>query len=148
MIVNKLIIFNFVVMLFLSGCASTSLLEKVEIEGFEISLDKQKCLLAVDNKSLKIQMTSMCHFVKNSNTSTIRVKYYDDIDSHVLLIVGTSSPKNPEYPLTIKRNDCGSQLQALIIKKTGSSLSSKILSNTLTCAGIGVDEKDFYILSH
>lgn len=135
-------------MLFLSGCASTSLLEKVEIEGFEISLDKQKCLLAVDNKSLKIQMTSMCHFVKNSNTSTIRVKYYDDIDSHVLLIVGTSSPKNPEYPLTIKRNDCGSQLQALIIKKTGSSLSSKILSNTLTCAGIGVDEKDFYILSH
>jgi len=148
LIVNKLIIFNFVVMLFLSGCASTSLLEKVEIEGFEISLDKQKCLLAVDNKSLKIQMTSMCHFVKNSNTSTIRVKYYDDIDSHVLLIVGTSSPKNPEYPLTIKRNDCGSQLQALIIKKTGSSLSSKILSNTLTCAGIGVDEKDFYILSH
>ncbi len=147
LIVNKLKIFYVSVILFLNGCAHASLEEEV-IAGKKISLDSEKCLLNVDNKILNIEMKPRCYFVKHSSSGKIGVKYYDDIDAYVLLIVGTSASKDPEYPLTLKRDDCGEQVQALIIKKDTALLSFKIFSNIIACAGVGADEKGYYILSH
>lgn len=147
LIVNKLSIFYVSVIFFLNGCAHASTEEKM-IAGKQISLDSEKCVLIIDNKILNIEMKPRCYFVKHSSSGKVGVKYYDDIDAHVLLIVGTSAPKDPEYPLTLKRDDCGEQVQALIIKKDKALLSSEIFSNVLTCAGVGVDEKGYYILSH
>ncbi len=145
--VKKLNIACFGIMYILSGCSHASV-EKHEIEGIKLSLDSEKCSLNVDGKTFNIEMKPKCYFVKRSGAEFVGVKYYDDINSHELLIVGTSAPKDPEYPLTLTRTDCGSQLQALIINNKTAKLSSKTFSNTLTCAGVGVDEKEYYILSH
>ena len=144
---KRINIFCFGFICILSGCSHASV-EENEIAGVKISLDSEKCSLKLDDKTLNIEMQPKCYFVKNSATESIGIKYYDDIKSHVLLIVGTSVPKDPDYPLTLIRSDCGSQLQALIIKNGKAQLSSKTFSNTLTCAGVGVDEKEYYILSH
>ncbi|HEB94167.1 MAG TPA: hypothetical protein ENI94_12030 [Gammaproteobacteria bacterium] len=141
-----IIYFGFICIL-LSGCSHAAI-EKYEISDLKISLDTEKCSLKVDGRALNIEMQSKCYFVKDSGTGIVGVKYYSDIESHVLLIVGNSVSKDPDYPLTLTRNDCGSKLRALVIKNKTAMLSVKIFSNTLTCAGIGVDEKEYYILSH
>lgn len=135
-----------VLYMLLCGCSAVSA-EQYEVDGVRISLDSAKCLLKVNDKTLSVEMKPSCYVVKH-NGGEAGVKYYDDIKSHVLLIVGTSAPKNPEYPLTLKRNDCGSQLRALIIKNGTALLSSKTFSDGLTCAGVGADQKEYYILSH
>lgn len=102
----------------------------------------------INNVKLSIkEIKPDCFFVKNSASGKIDIKFYNDIGATVLLVVGTISPKDKEYPLTLKRNDCGTQIQALILKK-GKPTLSKVFSNTLVCAGVGTDEKMFYILSH
>lgn len=133
--------------LVLSGCAHASQEKSLMVAGVKVSLNSESCSLSIDNEILNIEMKPRCYFVAGDSGKDVGVKYYDDIGAHVLLIVGTPAPKDPDYPLTLKRDDCGEQLQALIIKKT-TSLLSKVSSNTLVCAGIGVDEKVYYILSH
>ena len=130
----------------LCGCSAVSA-EQYEIDGVRISLDSAKCLLKVNDKPLSVEMKPKCFVVKH-NGSEAGVKYYDDIKSHVLLIVGASAPKDAEYPLTLERSDCGTQLRALIIRNGTALLSSKTFSNGLTCAGVGADQKEYYILSH
>lgn len=142
---SSIIYFCFVSIL--SGCSHAAV-EKHEISDLKISLDIKKCLLKVDGKILNLEMQPKCYFVKDSSTGTVGIKYYSDINSHVLLIVGDPAPKDPDYPLTLTRSDCGNKLQALIVRNKTALLSAKVFSNTLTCAGIGVDEKEYYILSH
>ncbi len=149
LIVKKLNIFFLSVMFFLSGCAHASLEEGV-IAGKKLSLDSEKCMLTIDNITFNLEMKPRCYFVKQSypvRSEKVGFKYYDDIDTYVILIVGTSAAKDPEYPLTLKRDDCGEQMQALIIKKGTALLSSKRFSGGLTCAGLGADEKKYWILS-
>lgn len=132
---------------FCSGCIQAAPKEEI-IADINISLDEKKCIIKIDNKTFIIEMKPNCYFVKHSNTGDTRVKYYKDIDAHVVLVSGSSAVKDPKYPLTLKRNDCGTQIQALIIKKGIPQLSSKIFSHTRICAGLGADEKEYYILSH
>lgn len=143
----KLALFFLSIILILSGCAHASQEIAVMVAGKKISLDSDNCLLNIDGKTLSLEMKPRCYFVVGDSGKEVGIKYYDDIDAHVLLIVGTSAPKDPDYPLTLKRGDCGEQLQAVITKKTTSVLS-KVSSNTLICAGVGADEKMYYILSH
>jgi len=136
--------------LFLNGCgeSSSGSIENTKVGGVEVSLNNKNCSLSVDNKKAgNIDMTPACYFVKGSASGKTDIKYYKDIDTHVLLLVGTISPKDKDYPLTLKREDCGTQIQALLIKG-GKATLSKVSSNTLICAGVGTDEKMFYILSH
>ena len=133
-----------------NGCGepSSSSVEKTEAGGVDISLNNKNCSLSVGNKKVgDVAMTPACYFVKGSASGKVDIKYYKDIDTHVLLLVGTISPKDKDYPLTLKRDDCGTQIQALLIKGNEATLS-KVSSNTLLCAGVGTDEKMFYILSH
>jgi hypothetical protein len=147
LIVNKLSILLFSLIFVLNGCAHASQQKEIEVSGIKITLNSENCLLNINGKTLKIEMKPRCYFAIGDSGKDVGVKYYDDIGAHVLLIIGTSAPKDPDYPLTLKRNDCGEQLQALIIKKT-TPLLSKVSSNTLVCAGVGADEKVYYILSH
>lgn len=136
--------------LFFNGCgeSSSNSLESIEVNGANVSLNNKNCSLTINKKELgKTNMKPACYFVRNSASGEIDMKYYKDIDTHVLLVVGTISPKDKEYPLTLKRDDCGTQIQALLIKGKEAILS-KVSSNTLICAGVGTDEKMFYILSH
>ena len=141
----NIVVFGFIYIL--SGYSHASV-EESKIGGLNILLDNEKCSLVIDGKVLNVGIKPKCYFVKHSVTGSIRVKYYNDIKSYVLLIVGTSAPKDPDYPLTLVRSDCGRQMQALIIKNKMASLSSRVFSGSLTCAGVGVDEKEYYILSH
>lgn len=153
LIVNKLSIFYYVgVMFILNGCAHASLEEGV-VAGKKIALDTEACLLTIDNKTLKVDMKPRCYFVKKiypvASEKEFGVYYYDDIDAHVLLIVGTSAPKNHPGHLsfTLGRDDCGEQRQVLIIKKE-TALLYKVTDVGLICAGLGADEKVYNILSH
>ncbi len=149
---NKLSIFYLGVIFILSGCAHASLEEGV-VSGKKISLDSETCLLTIDNKTLKIEMKPKCYFVKKiypvASEKEFGVYYYNDIDAHVLLIIGTSAPKNHPSHLsfTLERDDCGEQRQVLIIKKE-TTLLYKVADVGLICAGLGADEKVYNILSH
>ncbi len=149
----KLFTYTYLVILFsffFNGCgeSSSSSTENTKAGVVDVSLNNENCSLSVDNKEVgNIDMKPACYFVKGSASGKIDIKYYKDIDTYVLLFVGTISPKDKDYPLTLKREDCGTQIQALLIKGSEATLS-KVSSNTLICAGVGTDEKMFYILSH
>lgn len=132
----------------LSGCATASPVENIEVDGLSISLNLNSCITTIGENNLAFKMEPICHFVKNTNADSVRVKYYKDIDSYVILVVGKTLPPDSEYPLTVNRNDCGSQVKALIIKNGNPAISAKSFTDTVTCAGVGVDGKDYYILSH
>jgi hypothetical protein len=152
LIVNKLSIFYVSLIFLLNGCAHASLEEGV-ISGKKISLDSETCLLTIDNKTLIIEMKPKCYFVKKSypvaSEKEFGVYYYDDIDAHVLHIIGTSASKNHPSHLsfTLERDDCGEQRQVLNIKKE-TTLLYKAADVGLICAGLGADEKVYNILSH
>ncbi|WDE10016.1 hypothetical protein [Thalassomonas haliotis] len=130
------------------GCASTEQHETLEIMDMKILLNTSQCTINSGSQNLSTGTEANCFFIKENNSSKIRTKYYKDIDSHVALIVGNSLPKNREYPLTMQRDDCGSTIKALIINKNGVKITEKEFTKTVTCAGVGSDEKEFYILSH
>ncbi len=136
------------ILISISGCSKASTYETLEVNGQEIKLDVETCQIHYESQITKIDINKKCYFIKENNTDIVRVKHYADIASYVALIVGDSLPKNPEYPFTMSREDCGSTLKALIIGKDTISLSKKRLTETITCAGMGSDEKEFYILSH
>ncbi len=141
----KLKLSMFLVMLSTSACANNA---EITVNNNAITLNSEKCSIKINNEESNLMLKSNCFFIKKSNSKEIRVEYYEDILSYVLLVVGTSVKNNPDFPLTQSRKDCGSQLQAIKISNTGVITMSKIMSDTITCAGIGVDEKEFWILAH
>jgi hypothetical protein len=143
---HKLCSYGLFVMLSTSACAST---ETAAVNEASIELDVQRCVVATKNNiKLNLSMKPLCGFMKLSNSDKVMVKYYNDIKSHVIVVVGTSATNIPDFPITATRKDCGSQLQAVIISDKKLSVSTKILSDMITCAGTGVDEKVYWMLSH
>jgi len=147
-VMHRLLVSVLLVFSSASGCASVEMRETLEVQGMNILLNTRECSVKLEAQELSIGTGASCFFIKENNTNKVRTKYYKDIDSYVALIVGDTLPKNPEYPLTMQRNDCGSTVKALIISKDGISMAKKKFTNTVTCAGVGSDEKEFYILSH
>jgi len=135
-------------LIFISGCSFAEKYESLDLEGKMVSLNTSKCYVNYDSKDIHFGSVGNCFFVKENNSEKIRMKYYKDIDSYVFLIVGDMLSKDPEYPLTMQREDCGSTVKALIINKKEAIVSINKFTNTVTCAGIGSDEKEFYFLSH
>lgn len=145
---NKLLILVVLTCVSALGCASTTKHETLEIMGMNILLNTSLCTINSGSQYLSTGTGANCFFIKENNSSTIRTQYYKDIDAYVALIVGNSLPKSSEYPLTMQRDDCGSTIKALIINKNGVKITEKKFTKTVTCAGVGSDEKEFYILSH
>ncbi|WP_207787856.1 hypothetical protein [Candidatus Thiosymbion oneisti] len=132
-------------MLSTCACADT---EAIRIKNKTILLNTENCSIEVNGKKSNLALNRNCFFIKKSNSEEIRIEYYKDILSYVLLVVGTSVGNMPDFPLTQSRKDCGSQLQAIKISNIGNISLSRVISDTITCAGIGVDEKEFWILAH
>jgi len=131
-----------------SACANAEF-ERAKIDGHDIYLNINKCEYSIDGGDLKkFNLSEKCYFIRNNITKDIAYSFEKDIRSNVILIVGESVTNNPDFPLTKIRKDCGSQLQALILPKEGKPKLSKVIKETITCAGIGVDKKEFWIISH
>jgi hypothetical protein len=129
-----------------TGCSfATS--ESFEVNNITITLSNLDCVVRVSGQKLLPALGPKCHFIKDGASGKVKSKYYADIQSHVVLLLGNSVSNEAVFPLSKTRNDCGSKLQALIISNRV-QFSSKTLSDTFTCAGVGVDEKEFYMLSH
>jgi hypothetical protein len=128
-----------------SACAAS---EKVLVNNSQIILNVKTCTVNFNENESKLLLENDCYFVRNSNSNSIRAEYYSDIKSHVLLIVGSTVKNDPSFPITETRNDCGSQLQGLIISDIETMRLSKVMPSSITCAGIGVDEKDYWIIGH
>jgi hypothetical protein len=133
-------------LILLSSCALAGKFESLELERQKITLRQSECRIELGVAQIPLEMDGDCHFIKRSGI--IHTKYYKDINAHVVLIVGDPLPKDPNYPLTVSRSDCGSTIKALIVNETSIYLSDKSFSETVTCAGVGVDEKEYYMLSH
>ena len=135
-------------LLVMSGCSQAQTYETLEVAGHVLKLDTKSCQLDFGTKIMNLDMGEKCHFIKEGNTEDVIVKYYSDKELHVVLIVGDSVIENPEYPVTMNRDDCGSIINALLVNKNNIRISSKTLNDTVTCASVGVDEKEYYMLSH
>lgn len=61
---TKLALFLMCILSILSGCAHGSHEITVAVAGKKISLDSEKCLLNVDNKTLNIEMKPRCYFIR------------------------------------------------------------------------------------
>jgi len=144
---RKFIIFTLILISLSSfACAND---EMVFVNNKTIVLNKDKCTLSInDSIEKKLDLTPKCIFVKENNLKKIEIKFINDINSYVLIIIGRSVKNHPDFPFTKTRNDCGSQLQAIIIPKKGALRLSKVITDSITCAAIGVDEKEFWIISH
>lgn len=135
-------------LILLSSCAVAGSIESFMLNDRKINLNNAKCQVEFKGVQIDLAMKGDCYFIKRSNS--VHAQYYKDINAHVMLIVGDPLPKDPNYPLTLKRSDCGATIKALVISDSekGMYLSDKSFSNTITCAGVGADEKEYYILSH
>ena len=133
---------------FFSLFACASPIETIPINEKQLILETKTCKITLDKQSLFLGMKPNCLFIKENNESTkIKSYYYKDIQSHVFIVVGGTHQSDPDRPFTHTRTDCGNQTQAIIIKNNIAILSPRI-SEGLSCAGLGSDEKEFHILSH
>ena len=91
-----------------------------------------------------------CFFVrKHSKSNDIQSHFYKDADDvHVVVVTGTVLPPDVDAPITplTMRTDCGSQGQALLLRKEGVLVSKRIAGGA--CAGMGLDGKDFWMFAH
>lgn len=143
--INKI----FLAFLFLTSATACAENEEVTVNGARISLNTEKCTITTaNNNETRLALEPNCFFVKKSGTEQIRVEHYADIASRVLLVVGSSVKNHPDFPITQSRNDCGNQLQAIKISDKGNVKTAKLISDTITCAGTGVDEKEYWMLAH
>ncbi len=138
----------FLILVLISFNTACTANETVRVNSLDISLSSKSCSLSINSKITYLDINNTCYFVKKSDSGDIRVEYYDDIKSYVVVIVGNLVRNNPDFPLTSIRKDCGSELQAIIISRAGSLKISAISSGAITCAGIGIDEKEYWLLAH
>jgi hypothetical protein len=143
--ITNAIVITFFFLISTSACATS---EEIIVNNNLIKLNTKDCSFVYKNKKTKLLLKNECFFVKNSNTEDARIEYYDDIKSYVIVVVGETVNNHPDFPLTQIRKDCGSQLQAIIISKNSSVTTSKLVAGSITCAGLGIDEKEFWILAH
>jgi len=131
-----------------SGCTFADKYETYALDGKIISLNVSNCKLNYGANSLDLGYEGSCYFVKEYNSKSVRMEYYENIDSYVFLIVANMLPKDPEIPMTMLGEGCGSTVKALLISTEKAIISEKDLTDTVTCPSFGIDQKIFYILSH
>jgi len=135
--------------------------ESGQVVGYSLSLFVRDGLCIARFEGLQhrgeltLAPTPPCFFVrKHSNSNAIKSHFYKDkFDKgedhiHVVVVTGTVLPRNPDDPITplSKRNDCGSQTQALLLRKEGVLVSKRVAGGA--CAGLGLDEKEFWMFAH
>ncbi len=141
---------NFLIVPFVLGISSISACsaEEVEIQNKMLVLDQKQCLVRYKNKEAPLELDGQCHFVKAPNSKSIHKQFYNDLNAHVIVVVGANVKNNPDFPITRQRSDCGNRVQAVIVSGEGRITLSKPVASSVTCAGVGMDEKEFWMLAH
>ncbi len=149
----------FVVLLF-SMIASGACTEKIQSEekifmgDYTIRLNREKCLVTYSRKGksnsghMKLALAAPCFFMKEYNTDRIRSEYFSDNNTTVVIIAGTPVKNDPAFPISSKRDDCGSQIQAAVIKGNGKLELSKIQQGSVYCPGLGAPEPSYWLFGH
>ncbi|MCP4719878.1 MAG: hypothetical protein GY860_10520 [Desulfobacteraceae bacterium] len=86
--------------------------------------------------------------MKEYNTDRVRSEYFPDNNTTVVIIAGTPVKNDPAFPISSKRNDCGSQMQAAVIKGNGKFELSKIKQGSVYCPGLGAPEPSYWLFGH
>ena len=135
----------------ITGCVHAtsvdSLQEKISVGNTEILLNNKTCKITVNGQVSKIKMEPTCYFAKKSNQNEATVEYFEDIDSHVVVVVEKTGVKSSKFSYSLERDDCSYKSRALIIKDGVITISSGVFDG-FSCAGKGLDQKDYWILSH
>ncbi len=128
--------------------------EKVFIGDYTISLDREKCLATYSQKGksnsghMKLALAAPCFFMKEYNTGRVRSEYFSDNNTTVIIITGTPVKNDPAFPISSKRDDCGSQMQAVVLKGNGKLELSKIQQGSIYCSGLGAPEPSYWLFGH
>lgn len=148
----------------LTAPASTRAAEPLEtghVVGYKLSLFVRDglCIARFEGQQHRGELTLVptppCLFVrKHGKSNDIESHFYKrafdkgEEHIHVVVVTGTVLPRNPDDPITplTKRDDCGSQTQALLLRKEGVLVSKRVAGGA--CAGIGMDEKNFWMFAH
>lgn len=137
-----------VLLLFFSLSACAIAVEKGAVDNTKLILDTKNCVVTFGADNLELDIKPNCLFVKHSQSNEIRSQYYKDIDSHVVLVLGGVHHVDSRRPVTQIRKDCGISIRAVLIKDKKATLSSEKFDDFQACAGTGMDEKVFHMLSH
>lgn len=131
-------------------------LETGHVVGYKLSLFVRDglCFARFEGQQHSGELTLVpkppCFFVrKHSKSNEIESHFYKDADHvHVVVVAGTVLPRDVDAPITplSMRNDCGSQGQALLLRKEGVLVSKRVAGGT--CPDMGLDEKNFWMFAH
>lgn len=91
-------------------------------------------------------ITAPCQVIRDRQQKPLSNTYKDLGNVRVILISGgpPSQTKKDSY----MNGGCGTQMQALLVREDGISLSKEIGKGSTFCPSAGADEKMFWFLSH
>lgn len=139
------LLLSLTILAFNSSCMSQATVQKTSV----IEVNSDKCQVTIQNQRASLNLTPPCVAVKlNKHQPQIRTEYYDDVKKRVLLVVGNTTKIHEDFPLTKSRQDCGDEVQAVLVDEHNLVSVSDVSKGSVICAGLDVDEKLFWTLSH
>ncbi len=124
--------------------------EKAAIAGYELILEQRgdRCTVSYSRAGfadeLSLSPKPPCHFAMSSEGEVQHFTYSNHDDATVVIVIGTPPEEDPAEPLTL-RDDCGLESQGIILRPAAVSLSERVARGSIKCAGVGVDEKEFWL---
>jgi hypothetical protein len=76
-------------------------------------------------------------------------RYKQEHDVSVVIVVGSPEPtEDPERAAKIKKYQCGSERQGVLLTASDVKLSKRVASGSQICAQVGEEEKEFWLFAH
>lgn len=123
--------------------ASFALTIKETSDACALSYSREK-----QERFISLLLKPPCHFVLDWQRNIKAIPYEDLGPATVVIIVGTPiSDNDPAHANLRIRDDCGAQIQGIVIRQNGVS-ALKQVHDAVRCANNGVDEKEFWFVSH
>jgi hypothetical protein len=123
------------------------------VKGYKLHLQERegKCVVMYEQQKRSgeqvLDLPAPCQFVRHpKNRHTAQSYTYKDLrNATVLLVVG--GPLNAKRTDALMPDGCGTQWQAVILRR-GSVSVSKISQGSTLCPSAGTDEKMFWVAAH
>ncbi|MBC7909945.1 MAG: hypothetical protein H7Y30_05565 [Pyrinomonadaceae bacterium] len=123
------------------------------VKGYKLHLRERegKCVVVYERQKRSdeqaLDLPAPCQFVRHpKNRNTAQSYTYKDLrNATVLLVVG--GPLNAKRTDALMPDGCGTQWQAIILRR-GSVSVSKISQGSTLCPSAGTDEKMFWVAAH
>ncbi len=126
--------------------------EATKVRGYELRLEDRegKCVVAYTGRKRRgettLEIPPPCQFARNWRGEPQSYTYQDLGPATVLIVVG--GPLDARRTDPLMKEGCGTQAQAILLRRSGVSASKKIGKGSTLCPSAGLDEKMFSFLAH